>query len=510
MTSTADPQTTQSPNLVYGVVSSEARIGCAHRRGLEQPPRVHDVAARIDEGADARDGRVHHPPSVLDRAEAAHLQVLLGCRGPVVGRVVDRDHEEPGAEPHHLPVDRREAVLVADRGPERRQAGERDERDLLPRDAVDRDLLGGRDPAQHVAERHVLTERHEVHLRVLVHDRPRPVERERHRSLVPLRIAGHRSGERRHTDGRDDVHDRTSGLGVVQRARVERALAPDDQVGGIGGERAVPIHVQHRHGDVLGVADEMLHGIHVHLDDRDVDGLAVGGRRGRDRRRRDHDDPGQRGRPERPHPTTTPPPLEGEQHRSGDEHHQEGEPQGAGDRGEREGGSIHLRRGELAPREPSERERAPDPLDQRPERGEAERPEQRMLGSPHRAARGRRRRPRTPPTSARARPTRAPRTAGSSTGGRRRTRARTRTRTAPRGPASSLARARGTGSVRGTPAARSRPGGRPGTGRLPRRPPAGGRWRAGVRRGLRRSPGRASSPCPSAGSDASPGSSSSI
>ena len=100
------------------------------------------------------------PAPVLDRPHLTHLLVLgAGRRRPVRG-VVHRHHQEPGALAHHLPRDRREAVLEADRRADGRQA-------------LDRQSCGPRSPGARSTgiwsiasiereprtERHVLAER---------------------------------------------------------------------------------------------------------------------------------------------------------------------------------------------------------------------------------------------------------------------------------------------------------------------------------------------------------------
>ena len=53
------------------------------------------------------------------------------------------------------------------------------------------------------------------------------------------------------------------------------------------------------------------------------------------------------------------------------------------DRRERERRRVHLGRPELSPPEPAEREHAPDPLDDRPQARQSERPEHRVIPAPH-------------------------------------------------------------------------------------------------------------------------------
>ena len=267
---------------------------------------------------------MHHPAAVLDRAEPAHLQVLFGGGGPVVGGVVDHDDEEARALAYHLPVDRREAVLVADRGPDRGETRQRDQRHLVPRHTIHRHLVGRRDPAELLAERHVLAEGHELHLHVPVDDPARRVERERHRALRAVGVVGHRARDRGRPDGRDRLAHRRHELRVRGHAGVERPLAPHDQVRGVLRELEVAVDVQTGDRDVFVHADEVLDRGDIHLDRGDVHGATV---RSRDGDRRGHNRDGDRaeGQGERPRPPATPPPLRGEQEQPGHDDHREGQ-----------------------------------------------------------------------------------------------------------------------------------------------------------------------------------------
>ncbi len=108
----------------------------------------------------------------------------------------------------------------------------------LPRRPVDRDLRDRRDPRQLVPPRHVLAERHQVHLVVAVDRLPRSVQQDHARVLRPVGIVEHGAHERRGAHRGDrglDVGDR---LGVVGRPRIERPLPPHGEVRRIGGELA--------------------------------------------------------------------------------------------------------------------------------------------------------------------------------------------------------------------------------------------------------------------------------
>ncbi len=131
-------------------------------------------------------------------------------------------------------VKRREAVLEADRRAERGEPLGGHGVHPLPRRPVDRHLLDRRDPRQLVAPRHVLAERHEVHLVVAVDRLARSVQQDHARVLRAVGVVEHGAHERRGAhrgDRRLDVGDR---LGVVGRPRVERPLAPDGEVRRIG------------------------------------------------------------------------------------------------------------------------------------------------------------------------------------------------------------------------------------------------------------------------------------
>ena len=167
-----------------------------------------------------------------------------------------------------------------------------------------------------------------------------------------------------------------------------------------------------------------------------------------------------------------------------------------------------LRAPELAPREPAERPRSRGRT-RAPSRGPRARgptpPADEDATGPARGAR----RPRwRPPRAGRARSTRARRTTGSSTGRRPKYAMPKTTPSARPAEGGPYARPIGTGSGAKKATHPASAGGREtersaplsaATSRLPASP---------SRSGLRRSPGRASSPCPSAGSDASPGSTS--
>ena len=338
---------------------------------------------------------MHDPSPVLDRAEAAHLQVLLGGGGPVVGRVVDHDDEEARPLPGHLAVDRREAVLVTDRRPDRRETGDRDQRHLGARRSIDRNLVGRRDPTELPAERHVLPERHELHLHVPVDDLARRVERERHGALGAVGIVRDGAGDRGCPDGRDRLAHRGHHQWIRRDTGIERSLPPDDEVGRIVRELEMAVDVQPRDRDVLVRADQILDRGDVDLDRGDVEGSAV---RSRDRDRRGHhrQDEGRDGQDECRRPATTPPPFPREQEQTRHDHHQEGQGPDPADGREGQRGGVDLRHAELPPAEPAERDHPSDPLDHGPQPRQPERAEQRVLAPPDGRRQGpeRRREPR--------------------------------------------------------------------------------------------------------------------
>ena len=103
-----------------------------------RPPR----GRWVDEGADPGHRARGRPSPDFDRSEPADLQMLCaGGRRPVRG-VVDRHHQESRALAHHLPGDRREAVLEADRHADGRQTPVDQRMDLLPGRPVHRHLVG--------------------------------------------------------------------------------------------------------------------------------------------------------------------------------------------------------------------------------------------------------------------------------------------------------------------------------------------------------------------------------
>ena len=338
---------------------------------------------------------MHDPSSVLDRAEAAHLQVLFGGGGPVVGGVVDHDDEEARALLGHLAVDRREAVLVTDRRPDRRETGDRDQRHLVTRRSIHRDLIGRRDPTELPAERHVLAERHQLHLHVPVDDPARPVERERHGALGAIGIVGDGAGDRGCPDGRDRLAHRGHHQRIRRDPRIERSLPPHDEVGRIVREREMAVDVEPGDRDVLVRADEILDRGDVDLDRRDVEGSAVGSR-DRDRHGHDRQEDGPGGQDQRRRTATTPPPFPREQEQAGDHHHQEGQRPDPADRREGQRGGVDLGHAQLPPAEPAERDHPSDPFDDGPQARQPERAEQSVLAPPDGRCEGpeRRREPR--------------------------------------------------------------------------------------------------------------------
>ena len=152
--------------------------------------------------------------------------------------------------------------------------------------------------------------------------------------------------------------------------------------GGSCAELEVAVDVQAGDRDVFVRADEILDRGDVDLDRGDVDhgtpfgagsGIAAG-----------HHGEGDRadGQGERPRPSATPPPLPGEQEQPGHDDHQERQGPDPADGREGQRGCVDLGHAELAPAEPAERDHASDPFDHRPQRGQPERAEQRVLAPP--------------------------------------------------------------------------------------------------------------------------------
>lgn len=223
----------------------------------------------------------------LDRADAAHDEVLArGGRHPVRG-VVDREDEELRSVEHHRALDLREGVLEADRRTERREALDPEGPRLRPRHPIDRDEGDLLDEPEARTPRHVLPEGHEVGLRVATHPLPRPVEQEDGGLLLPGGVAVDGADEGRDADLGDHALDRRERLGIARGRRIEGSLAPDDEVGTIGREFAVQDGVRAGDREILCLRPERAGAADVHLERGDLETRSVRGRERQERGTRD-------------------------------------------------------------------------------------------------------------------------------------------------------------------------------------------------------------------------------
>ena len=218
---------------------SDERIVVSEDRRLEQTRLRHDPSARVDERADARDGGVHDPPAVLDRADPAHLQVLRGRgRGPVRRVVHGHDQERRPRRRTNARVERGEAVLEADRRAERRDALDLQTRGPAP-------PAPGRPGSARIASRSTTARRATARTHRTAPGAPcrsdRPGSRSRRSSttLVRWRAVGivveHGSDQRRRAHLGDRVADRRHGRGSLA---APGSSAPSPQTARSGGSAA--------------------------------------------------------------------------------------------------------------------------------------------------------------------------------------------------------------------------------------------------------------------------------
>ena len=179
----------------------------AQDRGDEQAGPLDDAAAGIDDRALARDGRLHDPPSRLDRAQLAHDHVLArrrGLRPRGVVRAHDDDAGSVGDEPAHQAGER---VLEADGGADR-DAVHAEEPERGARLQVHEVIPEALRPSEQRRVRDVFAERDEVELRVARLDLARTrIEQD----LVAEPSRGRLTDgahERRGTDGADRRRNR--------------------------------------------------------------------------------------------------------------------------------------------------------------------------------------------------------------------------------------------------------------------------------------------------------------
>ena len=343
--------------------------------GSNSPAVRHDAPARIDVGADPRDRGVHHPPPVLDRAHLAHLQVLRGRGREPVRRVVHGHDQEPGPVAHEGARGHRGSCSRSRSASPNAGTPRRVERvHALPRRAVDRDLLDRPEPRQLVAERHVLAERHEVHLVVPADRDPVPVVQDAHaRALAPVGVVVHGADDRRGADGRDRLADPSASRRRVGRGRRGRALPRPRRPGRAGRPRSVSCSAMFRPAtprsspaDEAWAASRTSTWI-VATSTAGPVGVANGisePARGRSRRRA----------PPARVATRRPPPADRGDEESVHGHHRERHAPHAGDGRERDrtAGCRPARR-PRSPGEAAERPEAPHPVEERPQGGRAER-----------------------------------------------------------------------------------------------------------------------------------------
>ena len=134
-------------------------------------PLLQHAAVRIDEAADAGVRGARQVASVLDRAHRRLVPVLIRRRRPAVPGVVGDRREQLAAVAHEAPDQARVDHLVADR--RARACGRRP---AAARGSVAGREVGHRlddraDEEQQPLERHVLAERHQVHLAIHRADR---------------------------------------------------------------------------------------------------------------------------------------------------------------------------------------------------------------------------------------------------------------------------------------------------------------------------------------------------
>ena len=362
--------------------------------GFEQAARIHDVArssmnALIPETAACTTHR-----AVLDRAEAAHLQVLFGGGGPVVGRVVDHDDEEAGSLAGHLAIDRREAVLVADRRPDRRET--RGSRSATPRCPGSDRPEPGRSPRSNRAPCGTArTPRTAPASPSRTGRRSRPPRRTRASrcAAVPSGSSVTRAGDRRRPTVAIAWLTAVIMQGVRRDPGIERSLPQTTRSGGSSASwrwrsmfSRATAHVLVRTDAGLGPSETSTWIVAT---------SSVQAVRSRDRDRRRGPPPGRRPRrPGRAPPLGDhSPPLPREQQQTRHHHHQEGQGPHPADGREGQRGGVDLGHAELPPVRTRRAGSPSDPLDDGPQARQPERAEQRRA----RVARRPAPRPRTPP-----------------------------------------------------------------------------------------------------------------
>ncbi len=329
----------------------------------------------------SRDGGVDDPASGLDRPHPAHLQVLVGRGGEAVGSVVDRHHDE-GRPSTHVPAEqRREAVLEADRGPERRERSEVERPWAVARHPVHGHLVDRADPTEAVPPRHVFAERHEVGLVVAIHHRAVTIEGEDARALAPVVEVHHGARHRGRAHGGDDLTD-GGGRGRIGRGRrIEGPLPPHHEIGGVPRQRAMQVHESPCDDEVLLDTGRPFRHADVDLRRGDVE-LRTVRLRERDRDREEHERDREEGAA-RASPCPSPAGEDLRQERV-DRDHDEGHPPHAGHRGERqEEPVVDLGVAEPTPAESTERPGGPHEVDEGPQRGDTEGVADRMPRTGH-------------------------------------------------------------------------------------------------------------------------------
>ena len=257
--------------------------GAAKDSGLEQtlprPPR----ARRVDEGADARDGRVHVPAAVsiariCDICRCWALAAVKPYEALLTGTTT-----KPAPVVDDRPGDGREGVLEADRGAERRQARALEQRGPAPPASGRR--APGRSPRSTPAASGTGRTRRTARGGSCRSGRPaRPSA-----SSCSDRVCWVPSGSSITAPtivgaptAATTRCDRRTHRGVGGRRRVEGPLPPDDQVGrrSRAEQRSCWAMLSAATTDVLVGASTPSRGLaHVDLDRGDVDRLAVGARR---------------------------------------------------------------------------------------------------------------------------------------------------------------------------------------------------------------------------------------
>ena len=339
---------------------------------------------------------MHHPAAVLDRAEPAHLQVLFGGGGPVVGGVVDHDDEE-ARRPRVPSVDRSRGSCSRSRSGSR-SGGDPATRSASPRSRARDPPAPGRSPRSSRAVCGTARTR-----------RTAPASPSR---------TGRRSGPPRRTRASPCAAvpsgSSVTAPAIVGAPTVAIAWLTADMSSGSAvtpGSSAPSPHTTRSGGSWVSSRCRSMFRratatsssaptrswteatstwIAATSTERPFGagrGIAAGHHG--ERRRAD-------GQGERPRPSATPPPLPGEQEQPGHDDHRERQGPDPADGREGQRGRVDLGHAQLAPSEPAERDHASDPFDDRPQAGEPEGPEQRVVAPPDGGRQGpeRRREPR--------------------------------------------------------------------------------------------------------------------